>query len=806
MQSEEFEVDQIFNNESASGLSFDAGNNDDTIFDHCNPEQNSNSSIEINISTEFPQFKYQMEQLTYTVYSCSSHLQNYIPSNIIESRPFDPSSRWTSISVDPPQFITLKLLCPVILRQITFGKYEKAHACNMKRFKIYSGMTEGAINNEILDGTLRNDATTETFNLKHTIDGQPFASRFIKIVPIVAWGGTLNYTIWHVTLHGITDASIVSLAMKHFEHRRKQLATKLCLKFLRQSNYTAAFDALSQQANVSFEDEVLTKLHKHLVIDGDYDQVEKLLDQCFDNGYFDDHLSQQNYSAVWTLLEPKGHKDQRPGMRGGHQMAIDPIDQKVYLFGGWNGKVDLSDFWVCDVSDASNNEWTCLSPDTSIVGGPSPRSCHKMVLDHIQKKIYLLGRYLDSGSRTVENLKSDFFVYDIVNDSWKLICDDTASLGGPKLIFDHQLTIDTKNNKLYVFGGRVILPSTMPSDNSSTSISSTVLSPVSSISDSGHFTYDLVRSSTVVYASSSPPIFSPDATSESTGSPPIIETFNRHFNPERVNFSGMYSYDIESNSWKCLRRDSLIATTTQSLVSDRSKMNSIFRSTVRSRVGHSMVLHEGRSKLYIFAGQCNNEYMADFIEYDLSTDEVSIKTSQTSGRNPAESLTVKRDFTQRATIDEQLNEIYVFSGITNDTPTNSQSSTFSTMSGSNEVTNAKLWDMSQVKNSFWVYNLNRASWNCVYRNELNENSQTDGNRKCPCPRYAHALVYDKINKVHYLFGGNPGSNDKSAHGSNIRLDDFWSLKLIRPSPDGLRAKLIQLLRQVNSHYLVTFLV
>ena len=47
----------------------------------------------------------------------------------------------------------------------------------------------------------------------------------------------------------------------------------------------------------------------------------------------------------------------------------------------------------------------------------------------------------------------------------------------------------------------------------------------------------------------------------------------------------------------------------------------------------------------------------------------------------------------------------------------------------------------------------------------------------PCPRFAHQLVYDHMNKVHYLFGGNPGCNKKP----KLRLDDFWELRLIRPS-------------------------
>ena len=43
----------------------------------------------------------------------------------------------------------------------------------------------------------------------------------------------------------------------------------------------------------------------------------------------------------------------------------------------------------------------------------------------------------------------------------------------------------------------------------------------------------------------------------------------------------------------------------------------------------------------------------------------------------------------------------------------------------------------------------------------------------PCPRFAHQLVYDPVKQVHYMFGGNPGGGSST----NIRLDDFWTMKV-----------------------------
>ena len=60
------------------------------------------------------------------------------------------------------------------------------------------------------------------------------------------------------------------------------------------------------------------------------------------------------------------------------------ILQLVYLFGGWDGNKDLSDFWSYHIP---TNKWKMLSMDTNAEGGPSRRSCHKIVVDITNKHI-----------------------------------------------------------------------------------------------------------------------------------------------------------------------------------------------------------------------------------------------------------------------------------------------------------------------------------------------------------------------------------------------------------------------------------
>lgn len=52
--------------------------------------------------------------------------------------------------------------------------------------------------------------------------------------------------------------------------------------------------------------------------------------------------------------------------------------------------------------------------------------------------------------------QGDLYSYDVVGNSWELVCDDTARAGGPRLVFDHQMCIDADTQTIYVFGGRVL--------------------------------------------------------------------------------------------------------------------------------------------------------------------------------------------------------------------------------------------------------------------------------------------------------------------------------------------------------------
>eukprot|EP00041_Stephanoeca_diplocostata_P038785 m.1554293 g.1554293 ORF g.1554293 m.1554293 type:complete len:359 (+) comp25270_c1_seq39:5473-6549(+) len=208
---------------------------------------------------------------------------------------------------------------------------------------------------------------------------------------------------------------------------------------------------------------------------------------------------------------------------------------------------------------------------------------------------------------------------------------------------------------------------------------------------------------------------------------------------EHKSYSGLYRFDMASNTWKLLRGDE-----------EAGPENCI----LESRIGHSMLLDTATEELYIFAGQRQKVFFSDFHKYSITANtvkEVCHDCSKYNGPYPG--------FTQRATIDMDKREAYVLSGIIREPEMDSNKG-------------------SSVRNSLWVYDITRDNWYCAYQNDNAEPEYWNKMDKLePCPRFAHQFVYDHINKVHYLFGGNAGE----VLGKHTRLSDFWRLDLHRPS-------------------------
>jgi len=649
-------------------------------------------------------------KLTYTIQACSSFSSMYVPQNILENKPGDESSRWSSDTNNPPQYITLKLEKPAIVTGINFGKFKKTHVCNLKKFKVFGGIDENSYI-ELLESGLKNDNSEESFVVKNLINNHHFACSYIKIQPIQSWGPSFNFSVWFVELTGDNNPKLVSECTAWHREYRERETIRLCLKHFREHNYLEAFESLEKKTRVQLEDPLLTKLHTTLVKEGDYEGTEQLINQCLEDGIFQEFFARQHPKPVWSpLIYPQDTPSEvpiplaapstpdsdtqssseekitpviapsEPPPRGGHQLVMDGAGQTVYLFGGWDGNQDLADFWSYHIP---SNKWTLMFANTEAEGGPPPRSCHKMVLDPTYRHIFVLGRYIERNLRdSVSAIKSDFYLLDLASGKWTLISDDTAADGGPNLIFDHQMSLDVEKRNIYVFGGQSL-----------------------------HF------------------------------------SLLGDQRPEK-RFSGLYCYHIPTSSWKCLWEE--------------GEPNSLGL-PLKSRTGHSMLFNSADRNLYIFGGQRkHDEYVNDFFTYNVDTETVTVISD---GVISSDSTIPAVGYTQRATIDSRRGEIHVITGLNKDKD--------------------KRPTGSGVSNSFWIYEIQRSKWSCIYRNEKNNIEYWSKRQSVePRPRYAHQLVYDEESECHYLFGGNPGG--KEGNEGKLRLGDFWRLSLVRPARQDLQ--------------------
>ncbi|XP_001951423.2 muskelin isoform X1 [Acyrthosiphon pisum] len=636
------------------------------------------------------------KKLSYSIHSYSSYLPTYVPENILHDNQEDQSSRWSSMSNSPPQYLILKLQNTSIVKYIKFGKYERPHVCNLKRFKVYGGLGEDT-KIELLYSGLNNNSDLEIFNLRHTLDNDSMIPvRYIRLEPLESWGSNFNYSLWYVELLGIDDSHIISSEITRFYQLREETLIRLCLKHFRQKHYDLAANVLLQNSHITLEHPFLSQLYDTIVKQGNYEMAETLMDQAINDGFLEGFMKSQSFKPIWNLVKEHDNPGKRrPCMRGGHQMCIDSADGMIYLLGGWDGHKDLSDLWCFTIATST---WRCISINVEEHGGPSPRSCHKICIDMDRKQIFVLGRFYEVQSFIGDYPQSDFYVYDIEQSQWTLICADTNIMGGPKLLFDHQMVMDSISSTIYVFGGRVVASSTRCSSD---------------------------------------------------------ETHKN--NPD---FSGFYKYHVPTNTWTCILPDTFHEIKVQDGLLTHNPQ------TVASRGGHSILLHSKMRRIYIFGGQRQRwaQKCPEFLWYDIETGVTqSMPMPSTVDKPPM-------GYTQRATIDMDHDEIYVLSSLSKD----------------------KDRREDKVQNAFWVYFIKQNKWICIYKNHNSDEQYWNRMQHLePCPRFAYQLVYDQKNKTHYLFGGNPGRPD----AQNLRLDDFWELKVYRCTNTELSSQCKLLIRK-----------
>ncbi|KAF8893559.1 Muskelin N-terminus-domain-containing protein [Infundibulicybe gibba] len=643
--------------------------------------------------------------LVYTIAKCSAHSGRYSAENILIDNPMDQNSRWSgAYQGSATQWLLLRLETLSILKSITFGKYHKPHQCTMKEFKVLVGTSEEHLV-EVLHANLKSDPIPETFALKHhDTAGVCFPTRYVKIVPLSSQTPNYHTSVWHVSMTGINNPTHVELVRSKHEEARETAALRHILKHLRQRRLLTPYHSILARSGLQIEHPLISELYESIVLQGAWAKAETLLGALSHAGLFDAYLHACQPHAAWQRLRGTNADADVPSPRGGHAMCIDPVNDQIYLFGGWDGQKNLDDFWVYNVKD---DRWDVLSHGTAAQqNAPGARSCHKMVFDIKTGNIYVLGRLGDAdakpstgvsppvgGDSSPQGFCSEFYRYHtrgVDAGKWDFLSFDTASLGGPPLVFDHQMVMDSDAQMVYVFGGRVV------DDELST-----------------------------------------------------------------TKYSGLYSYNVRTSKWKLLQHPD---TTGASQV------------IIPSRFGHSMILEPRSHTLFIFAGQREDKYLSDMYAYDLTTGVATELFSNFTTAGGPDAC-----FTQRAVIDPELCEIYVFCGLTRAPQLAARTAL-----------------PSEILNWVYRYHPRPGRWTQI----LPEADPTLAPE--PVPRYAHQVVYNPRTRSVFMHGGNAGEVElqnggdvprEEEGGRAKRLDDFWHMTLKRPAPEEVIRRATYIMRQ-----------
>jgi len=218
------------------------------------------------------------------------------------------------------------------------------------------------------------------------------------------------------------------------------------LKHLRSRRHVASFKALTASAGVQLEHPLVTRLYDSVVSDGNWADAECVLQLSADVGLFDEYAREAPAQVTWTRLCGTSADGDTPRQRGGHAMCIDEVEEKIYLYGGWDGERSLDDLWVYPIAEG---KWHAV-PRREDAVWPGRRSCHKMVFDEKTGCIYLLGclgvsdddlreaepsRTRSSGASGGESRaptqRADFYAYHTRGDdagTWELLSSNTEVL------------------------------------------------------------------------------------------------------------------------------------------------------------------------------------------------------------------------------------------------------------------------------------------------------------------------------------------------------------------------------------------
>ncbi|KAG0199227.1 hypothetical protein BGX28_007454 [Mortierella sp. GBA30] len=522
-------------------------------------------------------------------------------------------------------------------------------------------------------------------------------------------------------------------------------------------------------------------------------------------------------SQKWILISADTSLQGGPGARSCHKICYSPQHRALFLLGRYvdpdnRSKVDLSpDFWRFDIDPLSppHGRWTKICSNTAVMNGPELVYDHQMCLDPVSQTLYVFGGrvvHLDKNVQHYSGLYSyqipsgvwrllradghpspkqdgstvlrsrighsmlydemmrslvvfagqmnkdylsDFYVYDIAADRVIEVCKDYNKQGGPEAGFTQRATISSKGREIYVLSG-LVKDRALGAETVKNSFWVFKLPG----EDQMHAIRDVQRALT---------------NAKTSGSIGSLKSIMRHG---------------RSLSEHLGQDESRTEDTTRSRGS-RRKVHEVGHRQNESRQGSTTsgsishaVTDERQSSPD--RGSSSRTRQTRFSDHNVdqgsvfsvpSSSSLSVRSSRSRSEASVSSATLEPF--DRKEIEPSIRD-----------------ATFraSTGRGRHSSSGTMCPGVSKEPMSLAYVLSDQGSWQKIFQNsnpELGEPCEPE-----PVPRYAHQLVYDDVNEVQYLFGGNPGEQGNMSK----RLDDFWELRLYRPKPEQILRKAKYLLR------------
>ncbi len=144
-------------------------------------------------------------------------------------------------------------------------------------------------------------------------------------------------------------------------------------------------------------------------------------------------FASQIVDIVWENVSPAFS----PEIRASHAMAYDIVNDKVIIYGGFDGiSTDYGEVWTYDTK---TNTWTNLGASN----GPGSRRDMSMVYDSESGKFIMQGGFHNI-------FYNDTWAYDLNTNLWT----NMNPLNSPDLSADYSMAYDSTHDKVIVYAGR----------------------------------------------------------------------------------------------------------------------------------------------------------------------------------------------------------------------------------------------------------------------------------------------------------------------------------------------------------------